>query len=71
MHLMSRRAQTVTIPGAGFSVRFAQGETIWTESSHKYSKDEICGMAGDSGFQCESQWIDQEWPFAENLLVAL
>jgi L-histidine Nalpha-methyltransferase len=70
MHLMSRRAQTVTIPSAGFSVRFAQGETIWTESSHKYSKDEICGMANDSGFQCEAQWIDQEWPFAENLLVA-
>jgi L-histidine Nalpha-methyltransferase len=71
MHLMSRRAQTVTIPEAGFSVRFAQGETIWTESSHKYSKDEICGMASDSGFQCEVQWIDQEWPFAENLLVAV
>ena len=70
MHLMSKHAQTVTIPAAGFSVRFAQGETIWTESSHKYSKDEICGMALATGFQCEAQWVDQEWPFAESLLVA-
>jgi dimethylhistidine N-methyltransferase len=70
MHLMSKREQTVTIPGAGFSVRFAEGETIWTESSHKYSKDEVFQMAGDSGFRCEAQWIDTEWPFSESLLVA-
>jgi L-histidine Nalpha-methyltransferase len=70
MHLMSKREQTVTIPGAGFSVRFVEGETIWTESSHKYSKDEVFQMAGDSGFRCEAQWIDTEWPFAESLLVA-
>jgi dimethylhistidine N-methyltransferase len=70
MHLMSRRTQTVTIPGAGFSVRFSEGETIWTESSHKYSKDEIWEMAADVGFRCEAQWVDQEWPFAESLLQA-
>jgi len=70
MHLMSKREQTVTIPGAGFSVRFAAGETIWTESSHKYSKDEVFQMATDSGFLCEAQWVDVEWPFAESLLVA-
>jgi L-histidine Nalpha-methyltransferase len=70
MHLMSRRTQTVTIPGAGFSVRFSEGETIWTESSHKYSKDEIWQMAKDVGFRCEAQWVDQEWPFAESLLLA-
>jgi L-histidine Nalpha-methyltransferase len=71
MHLMSARSQTVTIPAAGFSVRFAEGETIWTESSHKYSKEEICGMAAATGFQCDAQWVDREWPFAESLLIAL
>jgi dimethylhistidine N-methyltransferase len=70
MHLLSERAQTVTIPGAGFSARFAAGETIWTESSHKYSKDELFQMAKDTGFRCEAQWVDSEWPFAESLLVA-
>lgn len=70
MHLRSTRSQTVTIASAGISVRFAEGETIWTESSHKYAKEEICGMANATGFHCAAQWFDQEWPFAENLLIA-
>jgi len=70
MHLLSKRDQTVTIPAAGFSVRFAAGETIWTESSHKYTKEEVCQLATTTGFRCEAQWVDQEWPFAESLLVA-
>jgi uncharacterized SAM-dependent methyltransferase len=70
MHLRSKRAQTVTIQGAGFSVKFQAGETIWTESSHKYSKDEVVQMASDTGFCCEAQWVDRDWPFAESLLVA-
>jgi dimethylhistidine N-methyltransferase len=70
MHLRSKRPQTVTIPGAGFSVRFAEGETIWTESSHKYTRDEVCELARDTGFDCSAQWCDLEWPFAESLLVA-
>ena len=70
MHLRSVREQTVWIPRAGCSVSFAKDETIWTESSHKYTLDEIPGMAQRVGFHCEAQWIDYEWPFAENLLVA-
>jgi hypothetical protein len=27
-------------------------------------------MARDSGFSCQAQWIDEQWPFAENLLIA-
>jgi uncharacterized SAM-dependent methyltransferase len=52
------------------SVEFADGETIWTESSHKYSRHEILQMALATGFHCQSQWIDDEWPFAESLLIA-
>lgn len=70
MHLLSKRRQTVTIPGAGLSVGFAADETIWTESSHKYAKQEVFQMATDTGFRCEAQWIDMEWPFAESLLIA-
>jgi L-histidine Nalpha-methyltransferase len=70
MHLRSKRAQTVTIRTAGFSVRFSAGETIWTESSHKYARQEISQMARDTGFSCQAQWIDREWPFAESLLAA-
>jgi len=70
MHLRSRRRQTVSIPAAEITVEFLEGETIWTESSHKYSAEEIFQTARDSGFRCEAQWIDEEWPFAESLLIA-
>jgi L-histidine Nalpha-methyltransferase len=70
MHLRSRRRQVVNIPAADLQVEFLEGETIWTESSHKYSTEEIFQMARDAGFRCEAQWIDEQWPFAENLLTA-
>lgn len=70
MHLRSKKAQTVTIPRAECMVRFSEGETIWTESSHKYAAVELQKLATSSGFHCQAQWIDQEWQFAENLFVA-
>lgn len=70
MHLQSLKRQRVCIPAAEAIVDFAEGETIWTESSHKYSTSEVVEIAREAGFRCESQWIDQEWPFAESLLVA-
>jgi len=27
-------------------------------------------MAERTGFRCEGQWVDEEWPFAQNLLIA-
>lgn len=70
MHLLSKRRQIVSIPTAEVVVEFQEGETIWTESSHKYSAEDVCQTALQAGFRCEVQWIDEEWPFAENLLVA-
>src|SRR5579871_519640 len=71
MHLRSKRTQLVTIAKAQLSVGFCKDETIWTESSHKYSSREVFDMARDCGFRCEAQWIDEEWPFADNLLMAI
>lgn len=70
MHLRSRRRQTVTIPAAELTVEFEKGETIWTESSHKYAPQELPQMARDAGFRCAARWVDEEWPFAESLFVA-
>jgi L-histidine Nalpha-methyltransferase len=70
MHLRSKCRQRVNIPAAEFSTEFFDGETIWTESSHKYSIDEVFQMARDAGFCCSDQWIDVQWPFAESLLIA-
>lgn len=70
MHLRSTERQTVLVNRAEFSVTLEKDETIWTESSHKYSRDEVDSMAGQAGFRCDAQWIDREWPFAESLLIA-
>ena len=70
MHLVSLREQTVAIPGAGCRPQFAEGETIWTESSYKYQPEELLEMAVRGGFRPEAQWVDEQWPFAETLLVA-
>jgi dimethylhistidine N-methyltransferase len=70
MHLRSLREQIVSIPRSGCRVSFSKDETIWTESSHKYRAEEIPELARRNGFRCDSQWIDREWPFAENLLIA-
>ncbi len=71
MHIQSLRRQTVHIPLAGLNVHFEEGETIWTESSRKYASEEPARVAQESGFVCEANWTDAEWPFAENLLVAV
>jgi uncharacterized SAM-dependent methyltransferase len=70
MHLRSTTEQRVTIRHAGFTVMFREGETIWTESSHKYTLQGISELAGRSGFRKKAQWVDEEWPFAETLLLA-
>jgi dimethylhistidine N-methyltransferase len=70
MHLRSLRRQVVTIAAAGVRLMLNEGETIWTESSHKYRPEGVISMAERTGFRIDGQWIDQEWPFAQNLLVA-
>ncbi len=70
MHLRSRSDQTVWIRDAAVTVRFRRGETIWTESSHKFRLSDVSAMAAAGGFECIQQWVDQEWPFAESLLIA-
>jgi len=70
MHLRSTRRQSVQISSAGLRIMLEEDETIWTESSHKYNAEEIPEMAARTGFRCDGQWIDAEWPFAQNLLIA-
>lgn len=70
MHLRSRRTQTVSIRAAEFTCALEEGETIWTEACHKFRVEEIPGMARRTGFVCDSQWVDGEWAFAENLWIA-
>jgi len=70
MHLRSTCRQSARIPAANLRIVLNEDETIWTESSHKYRAEEIPEMAERTGFRCDAQWFDEEWPFAQNLLLA-
>lgn len=71
MHLRSKVWQSVAIRKGGFRVALREGETIWTESSHKYDAQEVNEMGRRAGFESAAQWIDGEWPFAQTLFFAV
>ncbi|CAB3747773.1 L-histidine N(alpha)-methyltransferase [Paraburkholderia solisilvae] len=70
MHLRAKHRVSAQIRAAQLNVTLEAGETIWTESSHKYRANEIGSIADDAGFACQQQWVEQDWGFAESLLVA-
>src|SRR5262249_39825737 len=75
MHLESRRRQTVSVGAQGqapeaWTVSFAYGERIWTESSYKYEPEQIGEMGIRAGVTTEAQWIDAAARFALTLLAA-
>jgi L-histidine Nalpha-methyltransferase len=71
MHLRSKLYQIVSVKKADLIVDFVPNETICTEACHKFLPEQISTLARTSGFRLEAQWMDLEWPFAENLLIAV
>jgi len=67
MHLVSTRTQRVFISCLESAFDFEEGETIWTQSSHKFTEIELERYAYASGFQPMRTWIDSHWRFAEVL----
>ncbi len=70
MHLRSTRDQVVTIPAASMRVQISRNETLWTESSYRYSLGELKNLALQVGFREIGTWIDEEWAFASTLWIA-
>jgi L-histidine N-alpha-methyltransferase len=58
MHLVSRRAQTVTLGGE--TIEFEAGETICTEYSHKYTVDEFAAVASAAGLTLRREWTTKK-----------
>jgi L-histidine N-alpha-methyltransferase len=67
MHLVSRLPQQVAIPGAGIVASFAAGESIWTESSCKYTTAGVASLGTAAGFGLREQWLDPDAGFALSL----
>jgi uncharacterized SAM-dependent methyltransferase len=70
MHLVCRSPQRVRVPGADLDLHFTAGETIWTESSHKYELGDIESLLARAGFTIRSQWVDRPTRFALTLADA-
>lgn len=56
MHLESLIRQTVTVAGETFS--FEQGESVWTESSYKYSEAALDSLVTSAAFTATRLWTD-------------
>ena len=67
--LVARHAHDVGIAALDLRVAFAYGESIHTESSHKFSRDDIAAMASTAGFGIRGEWTDAAGRFGVFLLV--
>jgi dimethylhistidine N-methyltransferase len=67
MHLVSERAQTVSVAGRRFS--FAAGETIHTENSYKYDVVQFAALASSAGLWVREVWTDPERLFSVQYLT--
>ncbi|GAA4333776.1 L-histidine N(alpha)-methyltransferase [Variovorax defluvii] len=66
MHLVSRRAQGVTLDGQRFD--FEEGETIHTENSHKFTVDGLRALAVKAGLRPAAVWTDPQRLFSVHWL---
>jgi dimethylhistidine N-methyltransferase len=68
MHLISRRDQTAHVAGQSFT--FREGETIFTESSYKYTLSEFARLANESGYRVVRVWTDPQKLFSVQYLIS-
>jgi dimethylhistidine N-methyltransferase len=69
MHLVSRMDQSIYVDVLDRTFTFKAGETIHTESSHKYSLHEIQSLAAAAEMRIQRQWLDARSWFSLNLLA--
>jgi L-histidine N-alpha-methyltransferase len=68
MHLEATVAHEVDVGGT--RILFSRGETIWTESSYKYDRDQLATVTNAAGFTIERLWTDADDRFWVALLGA-
>src|SRR6266704_1744543 len=66
MHLVSLTDQVVRI--GKVEIAFKLGESIWTESSYKYTVEEFARLARAAGFTVERVWTDAQQMFSVQYL---
>lgn len=68
-YLRSRNAQRVRVEALEREYAFAAGEPIHTESSYKFSVEDVIALASETGFRLASDWTDSGRRFLVSLLV--
>ena len=68
MHIVSKADQQVDLNGE--IIYFQKGESIWTESSYKYSLDEFSELSLKAGLKVEKVWTDENKLFSIQYLSA-
>ncbi|MDE2801674.1 MAG: L-histidine N(alpha)-methyltransferase, partial [Chloroflexota bacterium] len=58
MHLYARRAHSVRIADLDMTVDFAEGESIWTENSHKFTRETASAMLEGAGMTLDTWYTD-------------
>ena len=69
--LVSERQQRVRIPAAGVVADFAAGDEIHTESSYKFTCEEIIELAASCGYAEKKTYTDAAGRYALSLLTVL
>jgi dimethylhistidine N-methyltransferase len=67
--LEAHERATVQIKGTGMKVTCSAGERIHTESSYKFSDQQVVALAVSCGFRREAVWQDGRKRFSVHLLV--
>ena len=62
MHLVADGEQTITLGDTTFP--FADGDSIWTESSYKYTPDGLAALARAAALERTARWTDPRGWFA-------
>jgi dimethylhistidine N-methyltransferase len=68
MHLVSARRQSVRVCGQAFE--FAEGESLHTENSYKYTIEGFRELARETGFAAGPVWCDREHRFSLHWLTS-
>ena len=70
IRLYTDRAHSVRIADLDMTVDFAKGEPIWTENSHKFTKESATAILESSGMAMEAWYTDEREYFGLALATA-
>jgi L-histidine Nalpha-methyltransferase len=70
-HLRADRAFTAHVPGAGLDVPFEAGETIHTESSYKFTREDMLALVAPFAFLERRTYTDAAGRYALSLFNRL